>query len=115
MKLDNALLQSYINDFFGYGNLEADLWFVGMEEGVDNPNEPYDEINRRIVQWNLRGRYTVEDLAKYHHAIDISHFFNPGAKLQRTWLGLMKIMHTSRGILAEKDELLKYQIDKLAR
>ena len=31
--LDDKLLESYMKTFFGYGNLHADYWFIGMEEG----------------------------------------------------------------------------------
>jgi hypothetical protein len=31
--LDSEILGNFIESFFGYGNLSAPLWFIGMEEG----------------------------------------------------------------------------------
>ncbi len=31
--LDDALLEAYMDGFYGYGNLAGPYWFIGMEEG----------------------------------------------------------------------------------
>ena len=33
--VDASLLNDFISRFLGYGNPNAELWFVGMEEGGD--------------------------------------------------------------------------------
>ena len=70
--LDNDLIDEFINKFYGYGNLNSDLWFVGMEEGGGNS---FEEINTRLNIWSDRGKKTVEDLVDYHFKIGIDQFF----------------------------------------
>ena len=33
--ITKELIENRINHFFGYGNIESDIWFIGMEEGFD--------------------------------------------------------------------------------
>ena len=38
-QMNDALLESFIKRFFGYGDLAALIWFVGMEEGGSTDRE----------------------------------------------------------------------------
>ena len=31
--LEPNVLEAYISNYYGYGNWQSDIWFVGMEEG----------------------------------------------------------------------------------
>ena len=31
--LDDKLLEKYIHNFYGYGNLNSSFWFISLEEG----------------------------------------------------------------------------------
>ena len=35
----DSLIRERIRNFWGYGNLNSDVWFVGMEEGYNETNE----------------------------------------------------------------------------
>ncbi|SFI69989.1 hypothetical protein SAMN05421753_111181 [Planctomicrobium piriforme] len=85
MIADEELLYSFANAFFGYGNLEAPIWFVGMEEGGGTS---VGEINARLTAWNQRGRRCVEDLPEFCRATRVAHlnqWFDPRSNIQRTW------------------------------
>jgi hypothetical protein len=86
--INEVLLQSFMNTFMGYGDLCANTWFVGMEEGGGNSLE---DIKLRIEMWEARGCRTIEDCAEYHNAIGEGHLFNPPlGSAQRTWDWLMR-------------------------
>lgn len=44
MRLDDTLLEEFVQGFYGYDNLSAPCWFVGMEEGGGNSAEDRDAI-----------------------------------------------------------------------
>ena len=33
MQLDSELVDQFVKFFFGYGNLNSEIWLIGMEEG----------------------------------------------------------------------------------
>ncbi len=41
MKLDELLLEEFIHTFFGYGDYQAEYWFVGMGESGGNSFNEY--------------------------------------------------------------------------
>ena len=71
-KFNETLLSEYMEQCFGYGNLDGDYWFVGMEEGGGNS---FEEVNRRIRSWAERGKRELEDLFEYHKEIRIEKWF----------------------------------------
>lgn len=102
--INEALLQSFMNTFMGYGDLSAKTWFVGMEEGGGNSIE---NIKLRIESWETRGCHAIEDCAEYHKAIGEGHLFKtPLGSAQRTWDWLMRAQLFSEGqtsnVLASK-------------
>lgn len=53
MITNKLLLTNYVENFYGYGNLNSDYWFVGKEE---TGGETYQKINSRLINWkNLNG------------------------------------------------------------
>jgi hypothetical protein len=53
--LDSALLQRYMLCFYGCGELSADYWFVGMEQGGGS-TEREVEFNGC---WKNQGRFNI--------------------------------------------------------
>lgn len=79
-------IDEFASGFFGYGDLEAPLWFIGMEEGGGNSAV---EVTNRIHAWQKRGRMPLEDVADYHDA-----FMEDGYRSitkQNTWSALSRI------------------------
>lgn len=86
--LNEEMLNAFMNSFLGYGDLEADTWFVGMEESGGNS---LNDVQKRIEAWDNRGRCIVEDCAEYHHAIGSGQLFtHPVRKAQSTWDWLIR-------------------------
>lgn len=61
-------INSLLTGFYGYGNLDGDYWFVGMEEGGGNSVE---ELDARIQAWHHMpgGQAPVVDLMTYTTAV----------------------------------------------
>lgn len=104
-------LDQFIDSFLGYGNLQAPLWFVGMEEGG---GQSLAELSDRLRAWDQRGRQPCEDLAGYHRAIGVTQFFDlPHPKLQTTWCALMKALQAWRGGASDLSTLRTLQASEL--
>lgn len=109
---DDQLLHTFMHGFYGYGNYQADYWFVGMEEGG---GDTVQEINQRLTVWDQRGRREVEDVAEYHLALGIIHPFVEKAKLQPTWAKLIRVLLSIEGLSPTKEEVRRYQQQQWAR
>ncbi|WP_224815999.1 hypothetical protein [Hasllibacter sp. MH4015] len=79
-------IDEYAFGFYGYGDLEAPLWFVGMEEGGGNSAA---DVTQRVQTWQDRGRRTVDDVAEFHDAIIDKGFAS--ITNQPTWTMLSRI------------------------
>lgn len=111
--LPDELLSEFMGTFFGYGDLSADIWFIGMEEGGGGSVE---DINTRLNAWDARGRRSIEDLAEYHHAIGAGDMFEgqPPA-LQRTWVKLLRALFVFNQGSCNNFEMKLFQRDQLGR
>lgn len=102
---DSALLIDYANNFAGYGNLNAPIWFVGLEE---SGGRSLDEIGPRLNLWDSRGRPSCDDLLDvYRH---LSNQTSNGL-LQPTWRQLIRLhLHLTSGRKAHsKEDILNFQ------
>lgn len=86
--LDPTLLSSFAENFFGYGNPHAPLWFIGLEEGSGGEE---DEIQRRLAAWNASGRPRWLDAAEFHNQAGMGSLFSLNCSVQPTWRALMRI------------------------
>lgn len=110
--LTTELLTSFMACFLGYGNLDANLWFIGMEEGGGHTEA---EVQGRLDAWNDRGRLEVDDVAGFHVAINQPQWFQQGAPTQNTWRQIIRSILRSQGQLADLDTIRAYQIERFAR
>jgi hypothetical protein len=94
MKNNSEMIDSFIKGFYGYGNYEGEIWYIGMEEGG---GKSLDEIKKRLNAWEKRKRAEVEDLVGFHREIGLGDYFNEPAKLQRTWNALIRIFLCYKG------------------
>lgn len=113
MKVNDTLLKEFMTSFYGYGNLEGNYWFIGMEEGGEaTPTE----IISRTEAWEKLGKETLLDNYEFHTEINRGYHFVKDAKYQRTWGGLIKILHS---IKSEETPTLqkvkRYQSEQLGR
>jgi hypothetical protein len=100
---DNEL--EHLLNFVGYGRLEADILFLGMEEaggGEDN------------IRARLKFR-PVEDCAEAHQILGITKHHFGRKVIQRTWSGMCYIMLRIDGKTADAESIRNYQADYLGR
>ena len=105
MNLQENLLK-FADRFVGYGNPEADLWFIGMEERGGNS---VLEIEKRIKAWLERGERQFDDVCEYHKlfGVDLESFGT-----QRTWAKLIRChlaRHGKDESSLSKETVLDYQ------
>ena len=77
--LDSDKLSTYINNFYGFGNWDSDIWFVGMEEGGGNT---LGEVQKRLESWH-RTSNNLLDNKTHHERLGLTKFFDRGV-LQMT-------------------------------
>lgn len=100
-KINENLLKEFMTNFFGYGNLKGEYWFVGMEEGGCASEE---RINSKIEKWGAYDKPTLLDKGSWEN------------KYQRTWGGLIKILlNFENENEPTLEEVKKFQTEKLGR
>lgn len=92
-------------NFVGYGVLDAEVWFLGMEEGGGGE----DNIRKR-----LRFR-PVEDCMEAHKILGIVKHHWGNQAIQPTWRGMCCIMLGLEGKEPSRDNIRAYQASMLGR
>lgn len=92
-------------DFYGYGSLGANVWFVGMEEGGGG-----EENLLRRLQFNQ-----VEDCREAMKKLEIYDWHWGSQKIQSTWRGMCCIMLALANVPISRDTIRNYQVEKLGR
>jgi hypothetical protein len=129
--LDIITLENFIHSFVGYGNLESEVWFIGMEEGGGVTE---NEVHARFEAWENRGQLQIEDVRDFHVAgrqvqinqpITISlefqltsrldRYFIDADELQFTWERIIRFVRANRQLNFDFEEMLQYQTNQLAR
>ena len=91
--------------FLGYGNLNGDVWFIGMEEGGGGED-------------NIRVRLkfeVIEDCFEAHKKLGIFHHHTGKKSIQRTWGWISYIMLILQGESGDRESKRKYQVEQLGR
>src|SRR5437762_337299 len=110
--LDDAILESYIERFYGHGGYGAKYWFVGMEFGGGTT---VAEIVSRIQGWYDRGGNELEDLTAADAAPGGLRWFSGRNPLQPTWAKLIHVLLSAEGQAPEKEQVRVYQKERLGR
>lgn len=108
----SLLVQDRIKTFWGYGNLESDIWLVGMEEGY---GESVDETLIKRLKATANGSVfdIVEDMS-----FDPAHmkWFKIGAATQKTYRKFVFfLLYLQLGRAPRVEEVREYQIKKFGR
>ncbi|HVX90893.1 MAG TPA: hypothetical protein VHC20_04680 [Candidatus Paceibacterota bacterium] len=97
---------SHLENFLGYGRLDAPVWFVGMEEGGGGP----DNIRARLKFGQ------VEDCAEAHRTLRIPQYHRAERPvIQRTWGQMVRFMLVLQRRECSADEVRAYQASQLGR
>lgn len=95
----------YLLNFVGFGKLNADVWFLGMEEAGGGKE-------------NIRARLKfkqVEDCAEAHKILGITKHHSGKKIIQPTWRGMCYIMLRLDGKETDRESIRNYQADYLGR
>ncbi len=109
--LTKKIIEERINRFWGYGNLKADIWFIGMEEGfhgnlIDLENRFNRTKNKSVVDLQ-NDMSDVQDHMKW---------FLPNSGIQRTWGKIIKILLTLKSNKKiTNDEIKEFQRKEFGR
>jgi len=109
--LTGDLIQRRINNFWGYGSLEAPVWLVGMEEGLD-PNHDVPQLDVRFQIAD--GKATVDMRGDMKVLANHSKWFQAGAPIQSTWkypIALYLYLKNKR--IPDKEEIRDHQVSVL--
>jgi len=106
-----SLIKTRIKKFWGYGNLNGDVWFVGMEEGCDG------SIPKLVQRFQATSKGEVFDICS-HMSGDVLHmnWFKEGAATQSTYRKLIYLLlyfHTHKEPTLEG--VREYQIKYFGR
>ncbi len=93
---------AHLLQFVGYGSLESDIWFLGMEEGGGG------EAN---IRTRLQFR-TFEDNAEAHKLLGITKFHWGKRVIQRTWRGMCYIMLRLENEDPSRENIRHYQAEQ---
>lgn len=111
--LEDSKLIPYMSGFYGYGNPQAPVWFIGMEEGGGN-NEA--EIQARLDAWEALGHPEFADLYQFHQRIGITQFFEGDKpKIQKTWKRLCGYHLSLSSPTFDTESLRTFQATQLGR
>lgn len=113
---DKKLLNNYIENFYGYGNLDSNYWFIGKEEAG---GETHQEINSRLKIWKSLNEKKVIDTYDFHKNVvnenGKTFEFLFEKKVQNTWLGLIKTIFTLEDKTWTSSDIKNFRTDCLGR
>jgi hypothetical protein len=110
--MEKSSLENFIQNHYGFGNLQAPYWLIGMEPGGGDTRE---EVERRVSIWHELTTTETADLAEYHRLLEMPQFFEDPVKRQPTWAGLIRLVLAVRGEAANTAAVRQYQRDRLGR
>lgn len=105
------LVLDRIKNFWGYGNLDGDIWFVGMEEGYSDKNE---SLEHRFKATTGSQVYDIYDDLK----VDPGHvfWFEEGAPTQSTYRKIIYLyLYLKNNIEPKLEDIRQFQISDLGR
>ncbi len=104
------LIKNRIENFWGYGSLDASVWFVGMEEGVGTGDE--EELEQRFVAAD--GKQTADIRRDLGHLPQFMKWFRTGAGPQTSWKYPISLyLYLKNHRIPSKEEVCEHQIQVL--
>jgi hypothetical protein len=111
---DPSRWDAYCKGWYGWGELAARWWILGIEPGIDKKevaNQPIqDALERRGAVWSQLGSGPTVDFARFHEGIENDRW---SRALQQTWRKCLRVREVSLGNEPTRDRLLHAQsLDK---
>ncbi len=106
------LIENRIDKFWGYGNLQSDIWFIGMEEGFSGDQ---NELKIRFEKTYDRSVIDIKNDMK--DIKDHMKWFYGKPNIQRTWSKLILILLsiTTNNTEPTNEEIRKFQKNLFGR
>ncbi len=105
-----VLIRERIKNFWGYGNLNAPYWFIGMEEGY---NAETEDLYKRFKASEGKQICDVADLK-----IDPGSYglFEDGAPMNRTYKRLIQMLfYAEEKTIPDNETIRRFQVEQLGR
>ncbi len=109
-QVDDSSLRAFVNDYFGYGNLNSPYWFIGKEEGG---SVTLAENNLRVAKWVEMGSPITLDTYVYHKSLGVSDY--EFSRIQPTYTKIIQILLHLDGSGSDIDVRRAFQAGKLGR
>ena len=111
--VDSALLDAFMQQFYGYGDFAGDYWLIGKEEGGAGSAS---EVALHLNTWDEQGRPELADVAELQSQKGEGQYFTEKAPLHPTWRGLVRlVLAAEKGASPTTEEVRTYQAEHLAR
>jgi hypothetical protein len=108
-------LEKFTQFFYGYGNINSDIWFIGHEEG--SKQNSINELDARVKTWKKLGKKTLCDCREFHLELKMGNEdpFTKG-KRQATWSKYIEILKEIKNLsIYDVNSKKKYLQYKFAR
>jgi len=112
-----ALIEEYIQRFWGYGSWKRPVWFLGMEEGVLNGQAGPEQMEHRLQIWLARGCLDLEEAPGFCNALGHAGYFANPPKPQPTWDKLARIYLSLRGqpAMRQDEHIYPFRLSRFGR
>ena len=119
---NDEILEKYINTFLGYGNINGDICFIGLEEGIgvsgklleEKPDLGFKEVNKILSTWKTLGESHLVDGKEFHlKTNDLWH--KETSAIQKTWEGIIRTILSYENQDLSHTNILNFQINRLGR
>lgn len=107
ISVDSKLVAEYISSFFGHGNLNSSIWFIGKEHGGDND---FQSKIQRFIAWDELGRNFTIDSIQYGKYVEGHDKWHRTGKIQATWGKLIQFVLAYDGLIYSKESVSDFQI-----
>ncbi len=100
------LIEARLKNFLGHGNLNSDLWFIGMEEGHDGS---LADVRKKFIRTHGKKVFDPRPSERW---------FGKTAKIQSTWGKLIRILLAAKHpkhIAMDKERVRAFQIDHFGK
>jgi hypothetical protein len=110
--LPDALVEDYVDKFYGFGTWNAKTWLIGIEEagGWTEHN-----IHQRLEVWKQNGSRDLEDAPIFYPASGNPGWHGASASIQFTWNQLIRMLLVGRGKGDSEAGILTYQRDRFGQ
>lgn len=109
-------IQNRIENFFGYGNLDSPIWFIGIEDGI-NPDIGMEFINKRFELTQGIDNHSVIDVIDDMNGVeDHLEWYLCGSNPQPTFRRIIQILLQYENVNDfSRKKILDFQKGKLGR